>query len=86
MKSANPRKKPGCRPYGDTTLDENLLANRLLTCKQVEIMTGLARRTRRVMENQQQFPLPIKVSNKIRLYPCKAVMAWIDAEKAAVHP
>jgi predicted DNA-binding transcriptional regulator AlpA len=66
-------------------LDERLYGYRLLTCRHVTELTGMTHRQRAKLEAGGEFPPPIRITQKIRLYPAVAVMAWIDARKAELR-
>ena len=58
-------------------LTPELEAAKLLNEATVTELTGLDRRVRLMLERRNAFPKPIRVTNKIRLYPSTAVLAWL---------
>ena len=77
-----PRKVP---PMPKATLRvDSLREHRLLTEKDVAELTGLTRRQRLKLEKRRAFPMPIRVTKKILLYPSGRVLEWIEQRSAAV--
>lgn len=60
-----------------------LIGHKLLSDRHVEEMTSLSRRHRQQLEAAGKFPLPIRLSAKLRLYPAREVLSWIAAREAA---
>lgn len=63
-------------------LPASILEHRLLTDAAVQELTGLTRKQRLRLEKARRFPLPIRITQKIRLYPSAQVMRWIEARRA----
>lgn len=63
-------------------LPEPLIGYKLLTDAQTQEMSGLTRRKRRELESKNEFPQPIKVNQKLRLYPSREVLAWVQEREA----
>jgi predicted DNA-binding transcriptional regulator AlpA len=81
METDMPRKdpKPAVKP-------DQLDDHKLLTEKRVAELTGMPRRQRLKLEKRDEFPQPIRVSQKILLYPSRKILAWIAArERSAVQ-
>jgi predicted DNA-binding transcriptional regulator AlpA len=65
-----------------TPLAEPLIGHKLLTDAHVTELTGLDRRHRQQLEAAGEFPLPIRLTQKLRLYPSGEVLGWIQARSA----
>lgn len=66
-------------------LPASILEHRLLTDAAVQELTGLTRKQRLRLEKARQFPLPIRITQKIRLYPSAQVMRWIESRQSAAQ-
>lgn len=73
-------------PKDPNPLDDRLIGYRLLNCRNVTELTGLTRRQRAKLEKRREFPLPIRVTQKIRLYPARSVLAWIEERETKAAP
>jgi predicted DNA-binding transcriptional regulator AlpA len=81
MKSKRTSARKHCKE--PTLLHGSILDQRLITDAACEELTGLTRKQRLRLEKAQQFPLPIRITNKIRLYPAAQVTRWIEQRSAA---
>ena len=75
-----PAAAPAPRKLDPNPLDERLYGYRLLTCRHVTEMTGSTYRQR---AKHKDFPPPIRITQKIRLYPSREILDWIESQRAA---
>ncbi len=77
------KRTPARKQYKEPTLlHGSILDQRLITDAACEELTGLTRKQRLRLEKAQQFPIPIRITNKIRLYPAVQVTRWIEERRA----